>query len=175
MVHIKRIFEVCDKQKHQYTEDTCVLITYSLLLLRSLESSVGIALSYRLDDRGFDSRQGLGTFLSTTVSRPALGPTQPPIQWLSEALSLGLKRPGSENDHSPPSSAEVKNAWSYTSNPAYAFVARCLVKQRDFTLPYLYLYLYPYPYRPLYWTSYEAFDSNSNRGTNVIELSNTWT
>jgi len=31
------------------------------------------------------------------------------------ALSLGVKRPGREADNSPPSSAEVKNAWSYTS------------------------------------------------------------
>jgi hypothetical protein len=31
------------------------------------------------------------------------------------ALSLRVKRPGREADHSPPSSAEVKNAWSYTS------------------------------------------------------------
>jgi len=28
----------------------------------------------------------------------------------------GVKRPGREDDHSPPSSAEV-NAWSYTSTP----------------------------------------------------------
>jgi hypothetical protein len=34
-------------------------------------------LGYGLDDRGFESRQGLGIFLFTTVSRPALGPTQP--------------------------------------------------------------------------------------------------
>jgi hypothetical protein len=38
----------------------------------------------------------------------ALGPTQPPIQWVPGALSLGVKRPGREADHSPPSSAEVK-------------------------------------------------------------------
>jgi hypothetical protein len=31
--------------------------------------------------------------------------------------SLGVKRPGREADHSPPSSAEVKNAWSCTSIP----------------------------------------------------------
>jgi len=31
------------------------------------------------------------------------------------ALSLGVKQLGHEADHSPPSSAEVKNAWSYTS------------------------------------------------------------
>jgi hypothetical protein len=30
--------------------------------------------------------------------------------------------PGREADHSPPSSAEVKNAWSYASTPPYAFV-----------------------------------------------------
>jgi len=40
--------------------------------------------------------------------RPALGPTHPPIQWVPEALSLGVKRPGHEADLSPPSSAEVK-------------------------------------------------------------------
>jgi hypothetical protein len=60
-------------------------------------------------------RQGLGIFLFTTASRPALGPTQPPIQWVLGSLSLRVKRPGREANHSPPSSAEVKNAWSYTS------------------------------------------------------------
>jgi hypothetical protein len=79
--------------------------------------SVGTPLGYGLDRRG--SRVlfplGLGIFLFTTASRTALEPTQPPIQWVPRALSLGLKRQGSEADHSPPSSAEVKNAWGYTS------------------------------------------------------------
>jgi hypothetical protein len=57
---------------------------------------------------GFDSRRGLGIFLFTTASRTALGPTQPPIQWVTGALSLGIKRQGREADYSPPSSAEVK-------------------------------------------------------------------
>jgi hypothetical protein len=56
---------------------------------------------------GFNSWWGLGIFF-TTASRAALGPTQPPIQWVPEVLSLGLKRPGREADHSPPSSAKVK-------------------------------------------------------------------
>jgi hypothetical protein len=65
----------------------------------------------------FVSRQGLGFFLFTIESRTVLGPTQPPIQWAPGALSLGVKLPGREADHSPSSSAEVKNAWSYTSTP----------------------------------------------------------
>jgi hypothetical protein len=67
---------------------------------------------YILDERGFDSRQGLGIFLFTTASKTALGPTQPPIQLVLGALSLGVKRLGREANHSPPSSAEVKNAWN---------------------------------------------------------------
>jgi hypothetical protein len=67
---------------------------------------------------GFDSRRGLGIFLFTNASRTALGHTQPPIQWIPGALSLGVKRLEREVDHSPPSSAEVKNAWSYTFIPS---------------------------------------------------------
>jgi hypothetical protein len=39
------------------------------------------------------------------------------MQWVPRDLSLGIKGPGREADHSPLSSAEVKNAWSYTSTP----------------------------------------------------------
>jgi hypothetical protein len=41
-------------------------------------------------------------------SPPPLRPTQPHIEWLPWALFLGVKRPGSEADHSLPSSAELK-------------------------------------------------------------------
>jgi len=37
----------------------------------------------------------------------------PPVQWVRE-LFLGIKWPGREVDHSPPSSGEVKNKWSFT-------------------------------------------------------------
>jgi hypothetical protein len=43
---------------------------------------------------------------------PALGSTQPPIQWLSGALSPGVKRTGREADHSPPTTVEVKKCGS---------------------------------------------------------------
>jgi hypothetical protein len=78
---------------------------------KSHDSSVGIGLGYGLDDRGSRVRfraGGLGIFLFTTSSRTALGPNQPPIQWVPGALSLGVKRPGREADPSPPSSVEVK-------------------------------------------------------------------
>jgi hypothetical protein len=51
------------------------------------------------------------------VPRPALGLTQPPIQWVPTVVSPGVKRPGHEAEHSPSSSAEVKYAWSCTSIP----------------------------------------------------------
>jgi hypothetical protein len=71
--------------------------------------SAGIVTGYRLDGPGFDSGQGQEIFLFSIESRPALGHTQPSIQWVSGALSLGAKWLRREADHSPPSSAEVKN------------------------------------------------------------------
>jgi hypothetical protein len=50
-----------------------------------------------------------------TVSRLVLESTKPPIQWVPEVLSQGVKQPGHEADHSPLSSAEVKNIWSHAS------------------------------------------------------------
>jgi hypothetical protein len=66
---------------------------------------------------GLDSRRGLRNFLFITGSRTVLGPAQPPIQWLPGAVSLVVKRSVREADHSPPSNAEIKNAWGYTSVP----------------------------------------------------------
>jgi hypothetical protein len=74
---------------------------------------------------GFESWQRLGIFLFTIASRPALGPTQPLIQWVQKALPLEVKRPAREADDSSQSVAEVKNAWSYTSTPQYVFMAWC--------------------------------------------------
>jgi hypothetical protein len=47
---------------------------------------------------------------------------------------------GHESDHSPPPSAEVKNAWELYLHPQYVLMAWCLVKHRDtfaftFTIP----------------------------------------
>jgi len=45
----------------------------------------------------------------------ALGLTQYPIQWVPGALTPEVQWAGCETDHSPISSVEVKNAWSYNS------------------------------------------------------------
>jgi hypothetical protein len=69
----------------------------------------------------------------------ALGPTHSPIQWVPGALSLGVKRPGREADHSPPSSGEVKRmSGAIPPFPQYAFMAWCLVKAQG------QLYLLPF-------------------------------
>jgi hypothetical protein len=61
-------------------------------------------------------------FLFSTSFRSALWSTQSPIQSVP-----GVKRPGSEADHSPPASAKVKNMWIYTSTPPYTFMVSWLV------------------------------------------------
>jgi hypothetical protein len=55
--------------------------------------TVGIATGYGLDGRGSIPSRGK-IFLFSTASRPALGPIQPPIQWVQGTLSAGVKRPG---------------------------------------------------------------------------------
>jgi hypothetical protein len=60
---------------------------------------------------------------------------QPPIQWVPGALSLRVERPGCEADHSPPPSAEVKNAWSSTSTPPIHLYGMVLSWSTEITLP----------------------------------------
>jgi hypothetical protein len=75
-------------------------------------SSVSIVSGYGLDDRAIEVRSPAGAriFPIASVSRPALEPTQPPVQWVPGVLSPGVKaRPRRDADHSTPSSAEIEN------------------------------------------------------------------
>ena len=66
-------------------------------------SSVSIASDYRLDGSGLNPGDKI-----FCLSRPALGPTQPPVKWvlgISPEGWGGKVRPGHAADHSPPSSA----------------------------------------------------------------------
>jgi len=46
----------------------------------------------------------------------ALGPTQPPVQWLP-GLFLGVKQPGCDVEHPTPSSAEAEVVQLYLYSP----------------------------------------------------------
>jgi hypothetical protein len=76
----------------------------------SNDSSVGIALGYGLDDRGSRVRFPAGAGNFSLHHRVQNGSGAHPASYLTgtRALSLGVKRPGSEADHSLPSSVEVK-------------------------------------------------------------------
>lgn len=54
-----------------------------------------------------------------------MGPTQPYVQQVKEAISPGAKWLRHEVDHSLPC-AEIENAWSYTSTtPTYSLRILC--------------------------------------------------
>lgn len=63
--------------------------------------------------------------------------TKPPIQWVPDGLSLGVKRLVNEADNSPQSSAEVKNAGAIP--PLHDTSSwQCLIKHMDnFTFTYI--------------------------------------
>jgi len=78
---------------------------------------VGVATRPRAGWAGVRLPTTVKTFLLSETSRPHLGPTQPPIECVPGFLSPGVKRSGREAVHSPPSSDEVNNTWTYTSMP----------------------------------------------------------
>jgi hypothetical protein len=102
----------------------------------------------------FDSRQGQDISLNSTESRPALGPTQPPIQWVRGALSPMVKRPGREADQSPPSTAEVKNGGAISPLPhTPSWHIAYLIKHKDkFTF-----HFYVYTTSKRFWSCYVIY------------------
>jgi hypothetical protein len=88
---------------------------------------------YRLHDRGSRVRfpAGAGNFSLHHSVQNGSGAHPASYPKGTGDFFLGIKRPRREDDNSPLSSAEVKNAWNYTSTPQYIFMALCLVKHRD--------------------------------------------
>jgi hypothetical protein len=76
-----------------------------------------------------------------------LEPTRPPIHWVPGAVSLGVKRPGHGADHSPPSSAEVKECvelYLHSPNTPSSRDAQLRKAHGQF-------YLLPLPYTKIKW------------------------
>jgi hypothetical protein len=66
----------------------------SLEMFRSRVSSVSIVSDYTGWTTGVRSPAGAEDFSSSSVSRPALGPTQPPVQWVPGIFSPGVNAAG---------------------------------------------------------------------------------
>jgi hypothetical protein len=101
---------------------TGVYNTYRQVDVGSRGSSVSIVTKLWGWMTRFDS--WLEFFFLTTASRPPLGPIQLPIQWIPEALSPGLKRPGREDDNS------LHLGATPPPPPPYVFTTWCLIKHR---------------------------------------------
>jgi hypothetical protein len=72
-----------------------------------------------------------GVRLFSTAPRPALGPTQPPIQRVPVVLPPGIKRLGlilTTHLHLVP---KVKNSGAIPPLPPHVFVVQCSIKHRD--------------------------------------------
>jgi hypothetical protein len=70
------------------------------------------------------SISGMATNISSSASRPVLGPNPPPVQWAPESVSPEKKRPRYEADRqTTPSSAEIENKWSCSFISPYGLVA----------------------------------------------------
>jgi hypothetical protein len=110
--------------------------------IESRDSSIGIMTDYGMDDPiiGVGIPEGAGNFSFDTASRPALGLTEPHLQWIAGALSLGVKWSGRDAYHSPPSSVEVRMCGAIPPFPQHSFMAWCAVKKAQGQL-YFYLYL----------------------------------
>jgi hypothetical protein len=78
----------------QAGEGMSALKHYFSLFKRSQGSSVSIVSDYGLDDQAIvvqSPAEAKGFSSLAPVSRPALRPTQPPVQWVPGVLSPGVK------------------------------------------------------------------------------------
>jgi hypothetical protein len=85
------------------------------LLSVGTEYEVDIANRLRVNGLEFESRQGQEILSFSQTSRPAVGGTEPFIQWVP--FFPRIQEAGPEAEHSSSSSAEFKNKWSYNSSP----------------------------------------------------------
>jgi hypothetical protein len=107
--HVSALVSIyCGHSFHLYISVMVCALANDVLISRSSDSLARIGVRY------FSLLQGI---------QPGCGAHQVSFQWLPLALSLGIRLWGREADRSPPSSAEIKEWWSYVSTPQYICLA----------------------------------------------------
>jgi hypothetical protein len=87
-----------------------------------VQSVLWLAADWTTERSEFDSRYGQEFSLLLVVQTSCgVHPASYPV-CAGETLTR-IKRPGRETRHSPPTSAEVKETWIYTSTPLYVLMA----------------------------------------------------
>lgn len=70
-----------------------------------LDSLVGIATGRRLDDRGWIPSKQKWSFAAFTAALEAI---KTPVQWVKKGVSVGVKQPEREAEHSSPCTSEAE-------------------------------------------------------------------
>jgi hypothetical protein len=105
----------CKKGPNSKRRDPMFILTMS----RVAHSEQCLTTEWTTGRSGFDPGRGKRIFPLVSVSRPALGPTQPPVQWVPGGPFPGdIARPGREYDHSLHLAPRLRMSRSYTSSPS---------------------------------------------------------
>jgi hypothetical protein len=133
--HFNAIYLICNCGKElkinvRNIKNFSICINVSLSILRLRAGRYGVRISI-----------GTYTCLFSKTYTGALWPNERPIQWVL-GFFPGRKRPGSDVDLPPPSTAAVKNEWSYTSTyNAHKYGKFCQTFTEFAVLVYICIYL----------------------------------